>query len=67
MNRIGPKVQSLIDNQNITQGFSNSQRKKERKKVEKRKGRKKIKIKAMVLYGFFHFYVWYTYKKLASK
>jgi hypothetical protein len=57
MNRIGPKVQSLIDNQNITQGFSNSQRKKERKKVEKRKGRKKIKIKAMVLYGFFHFYV----------
>jgi hypothetical protein len=57
MNRIGPKVQSLIDNQNITQGFSNSQRKKERKKVEKRKGRKKITIKAMVLYGFFHFYV----------
>ena len=41
MNRIGPKVQSLIDNQNITQGSSNSQRKKEKKK--ERGEKKKLK------------------------
>jgi hypothetical protein len=48
----GPKVQSLIDNQNITEGSSNSQR---REKKKKKKG--------IGPYGFFSFLSLYIRNK----
>jgi hypothetical protein len=48
----GPKVQSLIDNQNITEGSSNSQR---REKKKKKKG--------IGPYGFFSFLSLYIINK----